>query len=62
MKIGVSLPVRELEDDLAAIRDFATLAEELGFAHLSARPYHPAQKAAVLEDFKKTSRAPSPRL
>ncbi len=34
MKIGVSLPVRELEDDLAAIRDFATLAEELGFAHL----------------------------
>ncbi len=34
MKIGVSLPVRELEDDLAAIRDFATLAEELGFTHL----------------------------
>ena len=34
MKIGVSLPVRELEDDLAAIRDFAGLAEELGFTHL----------------------------
>ncbi len=34
MKIGVSLPVRELEDDLAAIRDFAALAESLGFTHL----------------------------
>jgi len=34
MKIGVSLPVRELGDDLAAIRDFASLAEELGFTHL----------------------------
>ncbi|MEM7412044.1 MAG: LLM class F420-dependent oxidoreductase [Myxococcota bacterium] len=34
MKIGVSLPVRELRDDLGAIRAFATLAEELGFTHL----------------------------
>ncbi len=34
MKIGVSLPVRELVDDLSAIRDFAALAEELGFTHL----------------------------
>ncbi len=34
LKIGVSLPVRELTDDLAAIRDFASLAEELGFTHL----------------------------
>ena len=34
MRIGVSLPVRELQDDLVAIRDFATLAEELGFTHL----------------------------
>jgi probable F420-dependent oxidoreductase len=34
MKIGVSLPVRELKDDLAAIRDFAQLAEELGYTHL----------------------------
>ena len=34
VKIGVSLPVRELADDLAAIRDFAGLAEELGFTHL----------------------------
>jgi len=34
MKIGVSLPVRELENDLGAIRDFARLAEELGLTHL----------------------------
>ena len=34
MKIGVSLPVREMENDLAAIKDFAMLAEELGFTHL----------------------------
>lgn len=34
MRIGVSLPVRELKDDLVAIRDFAQLAEELGFTHL----------------------------
>ncbi|HCU88662.1 MAG TPA: LLM class F420-dependent oxidoreductase [Gammaproteobacteria bacterium] len=34
MKIGVSLPVRELENDIGAIRAFAQLAEELGFTHL----------------------------
>ena len=34
IRIGVSLPVRELKDDLAAIRDFAALAEELSFTHL----------------------------
>ena len=34
MKIGVSLPVRELQDDLGAIRAFAQLAEELGLTHL----------------------------
>jgi len=34
VRIGVSLPVRELQDDLAAIRDFASLAEELRFTHL----------------------------
>jgi len=34
MRIGVSLPVRELRDDLGAIREFAQLAEELGFTHL----------------------------
>jgi len=39
-------------------RSVSRLLDELGFAHLSARPRHPAQKAEVLEDFKKTSRAP----
>jgi probable F420-dependent oxidoreductase len=34
MKIGVSLPVRELQDDLGAIKAFAILADELGFTHL----------------------------
>ena len=34
MRIGVSLPVRELRDDLGAIREFAQLAEALGFTHL----------------------------
>lgn len=34
MKIGVSLPVREMMGDLGAIRDFAQLAEELGLTHL----------------------------
>jgi probable F420-dependent oxidoreductase len=34
MKIGVSLPVREMQNDLGAIRAFAQLAEELGLTHL----------------------------
>ena len=34
LRIGISLPVRELENDLARIRDFARTAEELGFTHL----------------------------
>lgn len=34
MRVGVSLPVRELRDDLGAIRDFAQTAEELCFTHL----------------------------
>jgi len=34
MRIGVSLPVRELRDDLGAIREFAQAAESLGFRHL----------------------------
>ena len=34
MKIGVSLPVREMGSDISAIRAFAQLAEELGFTHL----------------------------
>jgi probable F420-dependent oxidoreductase len=34
MRIGISLPVREMQDDLGAIREFAQTAEELGFTHL----------------------------
>jgi probable F420-dependent oxidoreductase len=34
MQVGISLPVREMQDDLAAIREFAQTAEELGFTHL----------------------------
>lgn len=34
MKFGVSLPVRELANDLSAIRDFAQMAEGLGLTHL----------------------------
>lgn len=34
MKIGVSLPVRELQNDLGAIRAFAQQAEALGLTHL----------------------------
>ena len=34
MQIGISLPVREMKNDLAAIRAFAQTAEELGFTHL----------------------------
>ncbi|MGK0224979.1 MAG: hypothetical protein ACI9ON_004239, partial [Limisphaerales bacterium] len=30
MRIGVSLPVREMADDLVAIKDFAQAAEGLG--------------------------------
>ena len=34
MRIGISLPVRELKDDIQAIKAFAQAAEELGFTHL----------------------------
>ena len=34
MKIGVSLPVRELKNDLGAIREYAQTAEEMGLTHL----------------------------
>ena len=53
-----------IEDRFGVIyheRSVSRLLHELGFSHLSARPRHPAQKAEVLEDFKKTSRARSPR-
>jgi len=34
MRIGISLPVRELENDIGAIKAFAQAAEELGLTHL----------------------------
>lgn len=34
MRVGISLPVRELQDDLGALRAFAEAADELGFTHL----------------------------
>ena len=34
MQIGISLPVREMKDDLAAIKAFAQAAEDLGYTHL----------------------------
>lgn len=34
MKIGISLPVREMRNDLVAIRDFAQAADDLGLSHL----------------------------
>jgi probable F420-dependent oxidoreductase len=34
MKIGVSLPVREMQNDLGAIKAFAQLADDLGLTHL----------------------------
>ena len=34
MKVGISLPVREMRDDLIAIKDFAQAAEDLGLTHL----------------------------
>jgi len=34
MRVGVSLPVRELAHDLGAIREFAQAAEDLGLKHL----------------------------
>ncbi len=34
MRIGISLPVRELGNDIGAIKEFAQAAEELGLTHL----------------------------
>ena len=34
MKVGISLPVRELKDDLGAIRAFSQMAEDVGYEHL----------------------------
>ena len=42
-------------------RSVSRLLNALGFAHVSARPRHPEQDPVMLETFKKTSRARSPR-
>ncbi len=34
MKVGISLPVREMAGDLGAIKEFAQAAEDLGLTHL----------------------------
>jgi probable F420-dependent oxidoreductase len=34
MRVGISLPVREMASDLGAIRDFAQAAEGIGLSHL----------------------------
>jgi transposase len=57
-------PKAVIEDRVGVVyheRSVSRLLHELGFSHMSARPRHPAQKAEVLEDFKKTSRARSQR-
>ncbi len=42
-------------------RAISDLLRALSFSYISARPQHPRQDPAVLEGFKKTSPAPSPR-
>lgn len=34
MKVGISLPIRELRDDLGAVKAFAQMADDLGYTHL----------------------------
>lgn len=34
MRVGVSLPVRELGNDMGAVREFAQAADEIGYTHL----------------------------
>ena len=34
MKVGISLPIREMRDDLGAVKAFAEMADELGYTHL----------------------------
>ena len=45
MRTGISLPVRELGNDLGAIRAFAQTADEIGYTHLRVpRPGAPARQ------------------
>ncbi len=34
MKIGISLPIRELKDDMGAVKAFAQMVDEVGYTHL----------------------------
>ena len=36
-------------------RSVSRLLKQMGFSHISARPRHPGQDAAMMEGFKKTS-------
>ena len=42
-----------------AERSVLDLLKRLSFSHITGRPQHPAQDPEVIEDFKKTSPAPS---
>ena len=50
MKIGVSLPVREMQNDLVSIVKFAQLAEELGYTHLRVPDMVSRPKSGHLHD------------
>ncbi len=53
---------RVIEDRFGVVyheRTISKLLAALGYSHMSGRPQHPAQKAEVLEAFKKTSSTPS---
>jgi transposase len=57
-RVDLKAEIEERFGVVYSARAVSQLLWKLGFSHISARPYHPAQKATVLEDFKKTSRAP----
>lgn len=55
---------RKIEERFGVVyseRAVSDLLARLAFAHISGRPQHPKQDAGVIEAFKKTSRARSPR-
>lgn len=57
--------MRTIEDRYGVVyaeRSISRLLADLGFVHISARPQHPAQKPKVIEAYKKTSAARSPRI
>ena len=60
-RVDLKVWIEEHFDVVYHERSVSRLLKGLGFSHMSARPRHPAQDTEVLEDFKKTSRAPWPR-